>query len=140
MTRYGVSVVPDEIRVPSDAGQWADGLREILRRIPARRGRYIDVGPGWYAIIVNLDRDLAHIDPDYTVQQVKEKLGGLRYYYATERVDLRPAMDRLVRGAEAAADRTCEITGNAGVLMIRSGQYKTIDPAIAPEGSVRADQ
>ena len=129
----------DEIKVPSDAGEWADGLREILRRIPPKRGRYIDVGPGWYAIIVQLDQELAQIDPDYVVRQVKEKLGGLRYYYATERADLRPAMDRLVRGAEAAADRTCEITGHAGVLMIRYGQYKTIDPAIAPEGSVRAD-
>ena len=133
-------MAPDnEIRVPSGAGQWSDGLREILRRVPAEYGRYIDVGPGWYPIIVQLDRDLAQIDPGYVVHQVKEKFGGLRYYFAATRADLLPAMNRLVGAAEEAAARTCEITGNAGVRMVKTGWYKTLDPAIAPEGYVPVD-
>ncbi len=39
--------------------------------------------PEWEELIVQLDKDLAVIDPDYQVQQVKEKFGGLRYYFGT---------------------------------------------------------
>lgn len=40
----------------------------------------------------------------------------------------------LVRSAEAESARTCEVTGSPGVLMVRGGWYRTLDPAIAPEG------
>jgi hypothetical protein len=73
------------VHVPDDAGRWADGLERILRRIPPRWGRWMSVGPGWYPIIVALDAHLATIDPDYVVHQVKEKFGGLRYYYEPSR-------------------------------------------------------
>ena len=41
----------------------------------------LDTGKGWQEIIENLDRELAKIDPNYTIDQIKEKFGGLRYYY-----------------------------------------------------------
>jgi hypothetical protein len=34
----------------------------------------------WYDLVSKLDDDLKAIDSDYTVVQVKEKFGGLRYY------------------------------------------------------------
>ena len=74
--------VLNSLHVPEDAGEWADGLERILRRIPDGWGRWIDVGKGWYPIIVALDAHLATIDPGYAVHQVKEKFGDLRYYYS----------------------------------------------------------
>lgn len=72
----------DQIRVPEDAGEWAGDLERILTKIPPGWGRWIDCGPGWYPIVVELDRQLEELAPSYQVHQVKEKFGVLRYYYA----------------------------------------------------------
>ena len=79
------SVVPpisrlDTIRVPEDAGEYLAGIRQILGRIPDRWGRQLRCQKGWYGILVELDKKLAKLDPDYVVLQAKEKFGGLRYY------------------------------------------------------------
>lgn len=34
----------------------------------------------WYPIIKQLDEDIAALVPDYSLDQLKEKFGGLRYY------------------------------------------------------------
>lgn len=36
--------------------------------------------PEWEELIIQLDKDIAKIDPNYKVVQVKQKFGGLRYY------------------------------------------------------------
>ena len=41
-------------------------------------GRPVD--KGWWGIIDQLDRDITELDPDYSIMQVKEKFGTLRYY------------------------------------------------------------
>jgi len=51
-----------------------------MMRIPDGWGRCISCDAGWYPIIVELDAALANLDPNYEVQQVKEKYGTLRYY------------------------------------------------------------
>jgi hypothetical protein len=38
------------------------------------------VGKGWCGIIDQLDKDITELDPDYSITQVKEKFGTLRYY------------------------------------------------------------
>jgi hypothetical protein len=70
----------NQYHVPEDAGEHAEDLRKILERIPLRWGRWISCGPGWYPFIIELDRKLAEIAPDYQLHQVKEKFGTLRYY------------------------------------------------------------
>lgn len=82
------------------------------------------VGPGWLAICIGVDIDLEALDPGYTIYQVKEKLGGLRYYFGpTENATpaTRKAMEAVVNGAEAIASHTCENCGNAGEF--RSGSW-----------------
>ena len=69
----------DALHVPADAGEHAVGLEAILRRIPAGWGRWISTGAGWYPLLVELDRAIAALAPDYEVHQVKEKGGSLRY-------------------------------------------------------------
>lgn len=34
----------------------------------------------WYPNIIELDMKLSRLHPDYTILQIKEKFGGLRFY------------------------------------------------------------
>lgn len=69
------------MHVPTDAGKHAEALAAILRRIPDGWGRWIGCDSGWYALIVELDEQLRALLPNYAIHQVKEKFGGLRYYW-----------------------------------------------------------
>lgn len=71
-----------DLRLPDDAGEYAPGLRRILMRIPDGWGRWISCDRGWYPLLVELDEQISRLDPLYEIHQVKEKFGGLRYYYA----------------------------------------------------------
>ena len=39
---------------------------------------------------------------------------------------------------EALSLKTCEVTGEQGILMKHQGQYFTVNPNYAPDGSVEA--
>jgi hypothetical protein len=73
-----------------------------------------NVGPGWQSIITQLDTDLQKVVPGYSVVQIKEKFGGLRFYiamtngYAPEQ--MREAWD-IVYTAESETFKTCEECG-----------------------------
>ncbi|MEX0948315.1 MAG: hypothetical protein WD296_05890 [Acidimicrobiia bacterium] len=118
------------IRVPGDAGEWSADLEAMLRRIPDGWGRWIRVGPGWYPIVVALDRKLAALFPDYRLLQVKEKFGGLRYYWERgegQSDDASAAAGKqLVELAEALAARTCEMCGRPGALTERQRWFITL--------------
>jgi hypothetical protein len=71
----------DALDVPEDAGEFADGLRGILMRIPDGWGRWISCERGWYQLLTELDGGLAGLLPRYRIHQVKEKFAGLRFYW-----------------------------------------------------------
>jgi hypothetical protein len=100
------------VHVPDDAGEYEDGLRAILARIPDGWGRWISCGKGWYPLVIATDAKLAAIDPDYVVHQVKEKFGGLRYYHQIH------GDYKLGAEIEAEAERQsftiCEVCGEPG--------------------------
>jgi hypothetical protein len=85
------------------------------------------VGKGWYPILERLCSNIQHhIDwrnresetvPQVVVEQIKEKFGGLRFYYqgGDEQVH------GMVRMAEAWADVACEECG--GIGQRRSGGW-----------------
>lgn len=134
------------VQVPKDAGGHAEGLRRVLLRIPVEWGRWISCGRGWYPILVELDEQLAAIFPHYELHQVKEKFGGLRFYWEAgvhgagqdETVAGQAAFDRLreraeqlVAEAERRASATCEHCGQPGQLCRTSGPapwYRTLCP------------
>jgi hypothetical protein len=120
----------DKIHAPDDAGEHRDALVRIMRRIPNGWGRWISCDAGWYPIICQLDEQLAAIDPTYSVHQVKEKFGTLRYYYATSDAvgdDARAQMRELVDAAEGSTEITCEKCGEPGELhRSRSSWMKTL--------------
>lgn len=75
---------------------WVDGQAEAY--------------PGWASIIRYVDKQLGDIDPDYKVNQIKEKFGGLRYYFLSDS-DGFELMNEIVTVAEKESFRTCENCG-----------------------------
>lgn len=48
---------------------------------PADESRaWFECDDGWGTLIAELETKLKRLSPDYTISQVKEKFGGLRYY------------------------------------------------------------
>lgn len=72
--------VREALHVPKDAGEHAEALRAMLCRIPDGWGRWISCQRGWYSLVTDLDRELALLDADYELHQVKQKLATLHYY------------------------------------------------------------
>jgi len=99
---------------------------DILARIPERWGKYLSVSRGWYEIVFALDRDIAALDPDYTIAQVKEKFGGLRYYIDNIKPEFYDKVQILVGEAEIKAATICEECGQPGVLRKDIGWMKTL--------------
>lgn len=115
------------LRVPDDAGEYEGALRALLERIPDGWGRWISCDPGWYPILARLEERLSELDPDYEVNQIKEKFGTLRFYWEGDHQQ----GDAIVEEAEAESARTCELCGDPGHLHIRGRRLKTVCDACA---------
>lgn len=76
----------------------------------------MECNDGWKDIIDHTHDKLKYIDPDYTIAQIKEKFGGLRYYFDSS-LDYgsiaHEIMDDIVRAAEYESSRTCELCGTS---------------------------
>ena len=99
-------------------------------------GGWFECDDGWRLLITELHSNLRRLSPDYTLSQVKEKFGGLRYYASPGDVDEQTAAAfyDLIREAEAKSFEVCERCGQAGRLSSRAqqgGWYKTLCPACA---------
>jgi len=96
---------------------------------------------GWYWIADKLCADLTPIleealkanpdtpeEPLFSVLQIKEKFGGLRFYYMmnTNNDDLYRKVQSLVDHAEDASYETCQVTGKPGVLSKHRSHYMTL--------------
>jgi len=79
-------------------------------------------GDGWYSLIDDLCRKIMEIDPNGHVvaDQVKEKFGGLRFYFHLEHAedsgceDLFDKVEDLVRETEDKSLTICEYCGGPG--------------------------
>lgn len=72
---------------------------------------------GWVDLVVKLDADLAELFPNYTVFQVKEKFGGLRYYistYGKGNIEDAATANDLISNAEHASFYICQVCGDPG--------------------------
>ncbi len=107
-------------------------INALRKKIQPPYYQTIDVDEGWYQLVIDCDAELSAIDPKYDLQQVKEKFGGLRFYFQPSDPSLREQMDTVVSRYEEIASRTCEATGREGVLMKSIGNwYKTLNPEYA---------
>lgn len=62
----------------------AERIEAIKDRMPDQRWRNVNFGyyNEWEDLLIETDEKLAALDPAYTIVQVKEKFGGLRYYFS----------------------------------------------------------
>ena len=87
------------------------------------------VNDGWKDIVLLTDAMLVHIDPEYKIQQVKEKFGTLRYYYSTQKMYgsiERKIMDAIVDAAEYRSQYVCESCGGMGELRNNKRWLRTL--------------
>ena len=110
-------------------------IKNLTKKFAPGYYQSIDVDEGWYQIVLDCDKELSAIDSDYIILQVKQKFGGLRYYFQpsdTNNGELYVKMNAVVLAYEKIASITCEATGNPGVLMKSAGGwFKTLDPEYA---------
>ena len=103
-----------------------DIMEPLVSRFAEGWDGYLRCDAGWTRILLDLNAKMSQIDPDYSLHQVKEKFGTLRFYYEPSSEDLRSQLDALVKEAEALSAITCEQTGQPGRLMRRGYVYKTL--------------
>ena len=72
---------------------------------------------GWRKIVYKLNADIEDISPGHTIEQIKEKFGGLRYYCTFDHNDDKgDKIYDLITQAETESMKTCEICGEPGEL------------------------
>lgn len=91
------------------------------------------VGPGWFPLVNALHKILLVIDPNYSVAQVKEKFGGLRYYFGASEDGDYKQMQAIVDVAEAMSTYICEKCGAIGKLRIGNFWHKTLCDTCNPD-------
>jgi len=101
-------------------------ISKVLERFVGGFPPVIDCGEGWYPLIVRLDRDISSIDPLYTIYQIKQKFGSLRFYCNPSNPYLLQEIHKIVANTERISLLTCEETGKPGELMKKDGIYKTL--------------
>lgn len=84
---------------------------QIQKRIEAGKGCGSWIQPGWFNLVVELDKQLAQLHPDYVIDQVKEKFGGLRYYVSGVDSELG---NQLITDAESKSYQICDQCGAPG--------------------------
>jgi len=65
--------------------------------------------------------------PAVKIDQIKEKFGGLRFYYSGGDKEVAG----MVNFAEYLCNKTCEVSGERGELHIRGSWLKTLSPKVA---------
>jgi hypothetical protein len=100
--------------------RWQEKLNR--KRIKTQ-GWYGCIAPdGWKDLVLLTDEMLAYIDPDYEIHQIKEKFGGLRYYFEGGKTEIaRRIMWAIVSDSESQSLTVCEICGQRGEL--RTDEY-----------------
>lgn len=123
----------DTPHVPDDAKEYEEDFIDILNRIPIGWGRWISCDSGWYKLIIEAHNMLKYIDPNYEIHQIKEKFGGLRYYYQSSFPYgslPQTIMDAIINHAEGVAESTCEVCGIYDCFEVknrdRNRWYKTL--------------
>ena len=57
-------------------------IQRVLARFSRGWPAALECSEGWYPLIIETDAKLSALDPNYTIEQIKEKFGGLRYYFS----------------------------------------------------------
>lgn len=113
-------------------------LSDVINDIKSHDGngyQVLQAEKGWWELITQCHTELKRIDPKYRIIQIKQKFGGLRYYFTTElgpeTVEL---MHEIVRKYEKRLDTVCEHSGLEGQqYQTSTGWYRVLNPQYAPK-------
>lgn len=90
----------------------------IQEKIDAGMGCGSSLPAGWLTLMMDIHKILMRTDPDYKIDQIKEKFGGLRFYTS----GVTSAEGQLaIDNGESASYTTCEQCGGPGKL--RDGRW-----------------
>ena len=87
-----------------------------------------NVGEGWLSLVDELHEQIVAIVGEHDILQIKEKFGGLRYYYLLHGVtaDQHAQVRDLVDEAERRSFEICETCGEPGGPDSTGGWVKTL--------------
>jgi hypothetical protein len=93
-----------------------------------------ECGDGWFFLLRDLITDLKTIlgSTPFTVAQVKEKFGGLRFYTGGVPSAIYEQVEERIDAAEALSLRTCEVCGRDGKTY-NDGWSRTLCPECEAE-------
>lgn len=111
-----------------------DIRQELTSRIIEPFAKYVFCDDGWLSLLTDLHDELIKIDPNYTIYQVKEKFGGLCFYYSPSNPTHDEAMRNVVREYEQKSYLICEKTGQPGNLKVKNNWLKTLSDSFIDEG------
>ena len=131
---------------PAEIKDYVDPIDKLVQEFPAVFQNMDDSGisslpTGWYNILYNLCEELTPIlieerskiteDPEqplFSVLQIKEKFGGLRFYYMmnTENRELYNNIQKLIDIAEDKSYDICQITGKPRTLCKKGCHFMTL--------------
>ena len=131
---------------PIEVNEEFDPIDKLIQEFPAVFQNmdtevFSSIPSGWYNILYNLCEELTPIlneerskiteDPEqplFYVHQIKEKFGGLRFYFMmnTENTELHENIQKLIDIAEDKSYDTCQITGKVGKLCKKGRYYMTL--------------
>jgi hypothetical protein len=85
----------------------------------------VDIPLGWTELVHRLHDTIIECDAEYTVLQVKEKFGGLRFYVGKSAAYF--CIQAAITEAEDKSYVTCETCGKPGKMTTPSnGWYRTL--------------
>lgn len=102
---------------------YPDALDPLRARFRPPWARAVFVGQGWWPLLVDVDAELAALDPDYRLRVIREELSELVIEAETTLIG-QPAdsFGRAVMEAERRAGRICEVCGRRG-RFLRQGRF-----------------
>lgn len=107
-------------------------LLDILNRFEQPYQATLDINIGWFPLIAQLHRKLKYLDIDYKIYQIKQKFGGLRYYFSPSdnpHYDLEimsAIMFDVVSLAESKSFTVCEICSKPGSRSSKNYWIRTV--------------
>ena len=139
--------------MPDGVEEYPDDILDILNRIPVEWGLWISCGKGWYKLLVDTNRKMNMMWPNYEIHQVKEKFGSLRFYWGISSEDkdwealdenisntIYEIMGDIANGAESRSSRICEDCGKFGTTTVLNYWYRTLCPACSVEQGYTKEQ
>lgn len=110
---------------------------ELVKKYPKLYSRlsYVECDEGWISLIDSLSQKLEDINNNFKnkksyirAEQVKEKFGGLRFYYSSENVQEQTLnlIDSYINEAEKQSRNVCQFCGDQADFASTSARNWTI--------------